>query len=179
MTTARFKVKSPTRRKRRLGHPRRRRRKKSARRRQSRKASGWLDGLEADFSFLFGAGFADPDYAAALWGGRLFVEDKFDDLATPNVESSAQPEAVFRGIEDEAWEPPGPAFQIDDQAGRPFGLHTFRAASSGGTGAGHFFIAGLSKGSDGVPEIVSCEVESDGPGSVCWTRRSARVCANG
>ena len=54
-----------------------------------------LDGFQADFSFLLGAGFADPDHVAALGAGRLFIEDKFDHLAAPKVETSTQPEALF------------------------------------------------------------------------------------
>jgi hypothetical protein len=73
-----------------------------------------LDRFQADFSLLLGAGFADPDHAAALGAGRLLVEDKFDQLAAPKFETSTQPEAFFRGIEDEAWEPLRLAVQIDD-----------------------------------------------------------------
>ncbi len=72
-----------------------------------------LDGFQADFSLLLGAGFADPDHTAALGAGRLFIEDNFDQLATPKVETSAQPETFFRGIEDEAGEPLRLAVQID------------------------------------------------------------------
>jgi len=61
-----------------------------------------LDGFQADFSLLLGASFADPDHAAALRAGHLFVEDKFDHLAAPKVETSAQPETFFRRIEYEA-----------------------------------------------------------------------------
>jgi len=89
-----------------------------------------LDGFQADFSFLFGAGFADPDHAAALGAGRLFVEDKFDHLAAPKVETSAQPEAFYRGIEDEAREPLWLAVQIDDQGGAPVRRHTPGLVSS-------------------------------------------------
>jgi hypothetical protein len=73
-----------------------------------------LDGFQADFSLLLGTGFADPDYAAALGAERLFIEDKFDHLAAPKVETSAQPETFFRGIEHEAGEPLRFAVQIDD-----------------------------------------------------------------
>ncbi len=76
-----------------------------------------LDGFQADFSLLLGAGFADPDHAAALGAGRLFVEDKFDHLAVPKIETSAQPETFFRGIEDQAGEPLRLAVQIDDPSG--------------------------------------------------------------
>jgi hypothetical protein len=100
---------------------------------------GRLDGLQADFSFLLGAGFADPDHAAALGAGRLFIEDKFDHLAAPKLETSAQPETFFRGIEDEAGEPLRLAVQIDDQTGAPLRHHTLRAAGLGERRARHFF----------------------------------------
>src|SRR6266849_4679123 len=83
-----------------------------------------LDGFQAGFSFMLGAGFADPDHAAALGAGRLFIEDKFDHLAAPKVETSAQPETFFRGIEDEAGEPLRLAVQIDDQAAALLRHHT-------------------------------------------------------
>ena len=83
-------------------------------------STGCLDLFQADFSLLPGASFADPDHAASLGVGHLVVEDKFDHLAPPNkVETSAQPEAFFRGIEDEAGESLRVAVQIDDQAGAP------------------------------------------------------------
>jgi hypothetical protein len=43
----------------------------------------YLNDLQAGFSFLLGATFADPNHAAALGAGHLFVEDKFDYLAAP------------------------------------------------------------------------------------------------
>jgi hypothetical protein len=96
-----------------------------------------LDGFEADFSFMLRAGFADPDHAAALGGGHVFIEDKFDHLASPEVETSAQPETFFRGIEDEAKEPLRLTVQIDDQAGAPLQHHTLRAAGFADKKAGH------------------------------------------
>ncbi len=73
-----------------------------------------LNGLQADFSLLLGADFADPDNAAAFGGGCLFIEDKFHHLAAPKGETSAQPETFFRGIEDEAGESLRLAVQIND-----------------------------------------------------------------
>ena len=37
-----------------------------------------LNGFQADFSLVLGAGSANPDDAAALGAGRLFIEDQFD-----------------------------------------------------------------------------------------------------
>jgi hypothetical protein len=73
-----------------------------------------LDGFQADFSLLLGARFADPDHVAPHGANRVFIEDNFDQLAAPNVETSAQPETFFRGIEDEAGEPLWLALQIND-----------------------------------------------------------------
>ena len=119
-----------------------------------------LQGFQADFSILLGASFADPDHAAALRAGHLFVEDKFDHLAAPKVETSAQPEAFFRGIEDEAREPLWLTVQIDDQAGAPLRHQTLRAAGFGDLKAGHSFNHG-STGSDGTPGLVSFEMRND------------------
>jgi len=73
-----------------------------------------LDGFQTDFSLLLGAGSADPDHTAALGAGHLFIEDNFDHLAAPKFETSAQPEALYRGIEDKAGESLRLAIQIDD-----------------------------------------------------------------
>lgn len=54
-----------------------------------------LDGFQADFSFLLGASFANPDHAATHEAERVFIGDKFDHLAAPKVETSAQPEPSF------------------------------------------------------------------------------------
>ena len=76
-----------------------------------------LDGFQTDFSFLLGAGFADPDHAAAQGVAWVLVQDDFDYLPAPKAETTAQPETLFRGIEDEAGEPFLVAVQIDDQTG--------------------------------------------------------------
>jgi len=125
-----------------------------------------LDGFQADFSLLLGAGFADPDHAAALGAGRLFVEDKFDHLAVPKIETSAQPETFFRGIEDQAGEPLRLAVQIDDQAGAPLRHHTLRAAGFEDRKAGHSFNH-WSTGSDSTPGLVSFEMRNDEPLARC------------
>jgi hypothetical protein len=121
-----------------------------------------LQGFQADFSILLGASLADPDHAAAVRAGHLFVEDKFDDLAAPKIEISAQPEAFFRGIEDEAGEPLWFTVQIDDQAGAPLRHQTLRAAGFGDLKAGHSFNH-WSTSSDGTPRLVSFEMRNDEP----------------
>jgi len=119
-----------------------------------------LDGFQADFSFLLGAGFADPDHTAPLGAERVFIEDKFDHMAASKVETSAQPEAFFRGIEDEAREPLWLTVQIDDQAGAPLQHQTVRAAGFGDSKAGHSFNH-WSTGSDATPGLVSFEMRND------------------
>ena len=109
---------------------------------------------------MLGAGFADPDNATALGAGYLFVDDKFDQLAALKVEASAQPEALFRGIEDEAGEPLRLAVEIDYQAGSPLRHHTLRAAGFGDRKARHSFNH-WSISSDGTPGIVSFEMRND------------------
>jgi len=53
----------------------------------------------------------------------VFIEDKFNNLAAPQWEISAQAETFLRRIEDEAREPPLIAVQIDDQASAPLRHH--------------------------------------------------------
>jgi hypothetical protein len=116
-----------------------------------------LQGFQADFSILFGANLTDPDHATALGIGRLFVQDKFDELTAPKVESSAQPESFFRGIEDEAGNPFRFAVQIDNQASAPLRDYALRAARFGDRKAGHSFNH-LSTSSDSTPGLVSFEM---------------------
>jgi hypothetical protein len=54
-----------------------------------------LHDFQADFALMLGAGFADPDYAAALAARRIFIEDKLDYLAALSEETSAQPETFL------------------------------------------------------------------------------------
>ena len=106
--------------------------------------------FQANFSFLFGTCFADPDHAAALEAKRVLIEDKFDHLAALELETSTQPESFFRRIKDEAGEPPLVAVQVDDQAGASLQHHTLRAAGFGNRRAGHSFTP-WSGSSDGTP----------------------------
>ena len=59
----------------------------------------------------------------------MFIEDEFNHLAAPQWEIPAQPETFFRGIEDEAREPPLIAVQIDDQASALLRHHAIRTAA--------------------------------------------------
>lgn len=126
-------------------------------------------------------GFADPDHAASLGAGSLLIEDKFDHLAAPKVETSTQPEAFFRGIEDQAGEPIRLAVQSDDHAGAPLRRYTLRAAGFGETKAGHSFHH-CSTSSDGTPGLVSFEVRKDELLASCGEPRTSnswlRCCAN-
>jgi hypothetical protein len=49
---------------------------------------GALNGFQANFPFLLGAGFSNPDYVATQGVERVVVEDDFDKLAVPQMESS-------------------------------------------------------------------------------------------
>jgi hypothetical protein len=119
-----------------------------------------LDDFQADFSLLLCASFADPGHAASFGAGRFFVEDQFDYLAASKVETSAQAETLFRGIEDKAWEPRRLAVQVDDQAGASLRHHTLRAAGFEAGKAGHSFTH-WSTASDGTPGLVSFEMQND------------------
>jgi hypothetical protein len=121
-----------------------------------------LHGFQADFSFLLGVSFADPGHPATHGAGHVFIEDKFDHMAAPKIETSAQPETFFRGIEDEAREPLRLAVQIDDQAGAPLQHDTLRAADFADRKAGHSFNHG-STSSDSTPRLVSFEMRNDEP----------------
>ena len=119
-----------------------------------------LGAFESDFSILLGAGFADPDYTTAHGGKRVFIEDKFYGLAAPKVKTSAQPETLFRGIEDEAGEPLLVAVQINDQAGAPLRQHTLHEAGFADRKAVHSFNH-WSRSSDGRRAIVSFKLRND------------------
>jgi hypothetical protein len=131
-----------------------------------------LGGFQAHSSLLLGTGFADPDNATALGAERLFIEDKFDHLAARKVETSAQPETFFRGIEDQAREPLRLAIQIDDQAGAPLRHHTFRAACFENRKPRHSFNH-WSTGSDGTPGLASFEMWNDEPLVSCGVPRAS------
>jgi hypothetical protein len=83
---------------------------------KSRYRTFGLARFKTEFSFLLGAGFADPDHSAAFSAGCFFIEDKFDQLAGPKLKISAQPETFLRGIKDQARLSLRFAVQIDDQA---------------------------------------------------------------
>jgi hypothetical protein len=90
-----------------------------------------LHGFQADFSLLLGASFADPDHAAALRAEGVLIEDKFDRLAAPKMETTPQSKTFFRGIQEKAGESPLIAIQIDNQAAAPLRHHPRRAAAFG------------------------------------------------
>jgi hypothetical protein len=113
-----------------------------------------LDGFQADFSFLLRSGFADPDDAAALGAGWVFIEDKFNFIAGSEAEASAQPESSFREIEDKTGEPHLAVVQIDDQAGTSLRHLPPRAAGVETRKARHS-INLWSEGSGGTPGLLS------------------------
>lgn len=101
--------------------------------------------FQADFSFLLGAGFANPGHGAALGDGSVFIEDKLDYLAAPKVETSAQPETFFRVVQDEARESLLVAVQVDDQTRASFRHHPLRPAALGDRKAGHSFTSQVAR----------------------------------
>ena len=54
-----------------------------------------LDGFQANFAFVLGTYFADPDHNATHRVQRVFIQDDFDNLTPSQMEAPAQPEAVF------------------------------------------------------------------------------------
>ena len=77
-------------------------------------SAGPSDYLQADFTFLLGASFSDPNDAAALEVGRVVIENNLNHLAAFELDSSAQPETLLRGIEYQAGEPYRLEARIDD-----------------------------------------------------------------
>lgn len=76
-----------------------------------------LNGFEADLAVLFGAGFADPDHAAADGVEFIIAGDDLDKL--PGAEPRAAPKAkpLGRPIHDEAGNTLRVRTEIDDDAG--------------------------------------------------------------
>jgi len=83
--------------------------------------------LEPNFAFLFGPGFADPNHAASHGVERVFIQDDFDYLSTPQSEISAHPEPIVRGIKHKT----RLSFEIENQAGTPFAKASLRVATFG------------------------------------------------
>ena len=86
-----------------------------------------LDSFQPDFAFLLGACFADPNHAASHRVERVFIQDDFDYLSAPQLESSAHPEPIVRGIKHKA----RLSFKFEDQAGTPFARASLRVATFG------------------------------------------------
>ena len=70
--------------------------------------------LQADFAFLLGASFTDPDHPAASEVILVVIEHNLNHAAGPKPNSLAYPETFHRGIEDEAGRPFWLAFRVDD-----------------------------------------------------------------
>ena len=109
-----------------------------------RPTSDRLDDFQADFAFLPGTCFTDPDHPAPLGVGQVFIKDKFELLAALKIETSAQPETLSRRIEDQTWDSLRVTVQIDDQAGAPLRNHAHRAAAFRDWKAGHSSTPALS-----------------------------------
>ena len=61
-----------------------------------------LEGFEANFAFLLRARFGDPNHAASHRVKRVFIQNDFDYLATPQPETPAHPETILGGIKYKA-----------------------------------------------------------------------------
>lgn len=99
-----------------------------------------LHGFEADLAFLFGAGFADPDHAAADGIQFIVAGDDLDHLPSPEPEAASQAEALGRTIHNEAGNPVWLRAEINDYAGSLSHGDAFRAASFASWEGGHCFV---------------------------------------
>src|SRR5579864_7005248 len=99
-------------------------------------ASG-LHGLQASLPFVFGAGLANPNDAAAHSTERFVVEYDLDDLAAAQMERAAKAKAFLGGVDHKAGKAFGAAGGSDDQAGARFGGCAFGATAPGVRQAGH------------------------------------------
>lgn len=61
-----------------------------------------LDGFEAEFAVLFGAGFADPDDTTLNGIQFIVAGDDLDELTSLQPETAAEAEAALRTVNDKA-----------------------------------------------------------------------------
>ena len=88
-----------------------------------------LNGLQAGFAFVLGAGLADPHDAAAHRAQGIIVQNDFDELAAAQMKTAAQAESFFAGIEDQTRKTLLAVVKIDDQTGARFGESALRTAA--------------------------------------------------
>jgi hypothetical protein len=106
--------------------------------------SGWLvlKGFEADLAFLLGAGFADPDHAAADGIQFVIARDDLDQLSAFEPEAASEAEALGRTVHNEAGNPARLRAEIDDHAGSLSHGGTLGASGFMHGGGGHCFVLG-------------------------------------
>jgi len=88
-----------------------------------------LEGFEADLAILLGAGFADPDHAAAAGVQFVVAGNDLDELAASQPEAAAEAKPLGRTIHDEAGNPLRVGAEIDDHAGSFFHDNALGAAA--------------------------------------------------
>lgn len=88
-----------------------------------------LEGFEADFAVLFGAGFADPNHAAADGIQLIVAGDDFDELAAFQPEAAPKTESLGRTVHDEAGDALWLRAEVDDYAGSFSQGNSFGAAA--------------------------------------------------
>ena len=117
-----------------------------------------LDGFEADFAFLLGAWFADPDHVAADGLEFILTGDHLHDLAAPEPETSPKAESLRGAVHNQAGDPLRLGAEVDHNAGAFFSDDTLGTA--GFVCRGHGFAL-----DDIFPHICECTVNKVGGAS--------------
>lgn len=93
------------------------------------KDSRALDRFEADLAILFGARFANPDYAATDGVQFIVARDDFDELATFKPKAAPETESLWRPVDDEARDALWLRAEVDDHARSLSGGNSLGAAA--------------------------------------------------
>jgi len=88
-----------------------------------------LNGFEADLAVLFGAGFADPNYAAADGVEFIITGDDLDKLPRPKSRAAPEAKPLGRPIHDEAGNTLWVRTEINDDTGSFSQGNAFGAAA--------------------------------------------------
>lgn len=89
---------------------------------------------------MFGAGFADPNYAAADGIQFIVARDDLNHLSGPQPETATEAEAPLRAVNDKTGNPLGVRAEVDDNAGSLSRDSAFRAAAFVRLKGGHCFV---------------------------------------
>jgi len=102
-----------------------------------------LEGFEADFAFLFGAGLANPDHAAPDGVEFVITRDDLDQLSGSQPGAAAETESLGRTVHNQAGDPLGVRAEVDDDTGSFSDSDAFGAAAFAPKEGWHgFFLDG-------------------------------------